>query len=1100
MALAFSLTTACGGDGNVQEPDTDCEGDSCEEPDVGPDADECDPSVDECSDVPDTDTETGTCSSDEQCSAGRYCYDGSCVSEQFICTLLNCAGQPGVCDPEQRACVNAEICTSGNECLAGNLCVANRCEPEEDLCASCSENEECVYDRNNLSVSCVDPTIVCDADARSCDGDTLVVCNADGTQEARINCREGCDGDELRCILPEADSCADAYQVADGDSFEIDWTEFSNYYQPSQESACVPVNRLFNTSGADVSFNATVGPGEQLTVEMTSAVDYGAIYFLEECVDVVESCVDPTATDFIRGDEEFVRASAYTNETDAPINLIVIVDTGVGTLNNPATINFSIAEPLCEPDTYQCADGQREVCNAFGNAYRPLPLCNFGCGETPETCAAAPNSVCSAAVDLEAEGFTYASTIGDLAIDPAFATDTSSNIVSDQCTFVGGGSRTEALTGGTGYFSLHLEQGQRMTATLASDENMAMWIASGCPLLPAPDSEEEAVLNCQRATNATASGTEILQYVAGITGEFILVVQAESDSVSEGEFVLDVAIEDPVCDGLANGDVLGCFDAETLAICNGDFATYYTCAGGCADGACANPTGNRCVDAINLAAGESYEGDFANLSATFNAPSSCFEGNAPAGRDAVFAVELEANDILEATLVSDVFAGVYVLSNCPGTDSIGSYCVAGTLEGDGDQYVEYFAAEAGTYYVVVDAGTTATESGTFTLNLNKRQGVCAPSSQFCANDTFQICSETGDSIIESTPCPFACTPDGTQCGGPEIANGTCDNALEITAPTTISDVYGKSGAPRFFADFVLTNEASCYGGSETNGNDAVYQVTLAPTQGLTAKLNAATTSGATLYLLSTCDETLVDASCVQSDTGARAELDYISEAGGTYFLVVDHTNAALSNDGFTIEIDFFDTPCDTLSIQRCINGGSTIEICDERGNQELTECDYGCNTELNGEGETVAFCQDRLGDTCDRPIEVTGDAYTHSDSLSGYGSVYSPYNDATSASCTGWRGDGGEVVFSVPASVGDEITVSMTSQFNAALWLTRGCTNPSVATQSCQAGADEIFGAGTETFTFTAAENRTYFIMADSVEYGSTGTFEVQIDIVRATP
>lgn len=1102
LALAFSLTTACGGgDTDVDDPDT-CEGDSCEEPDVGPDADECDPGVDECNEDPDVD-EPGFCSDDNDCSAGRYCYDDSCVSETFICTLLNCAGQPGVCDPEARECVNAEVCTSVNDCLEGNLCVANRCEPEADLCSECAENEECVYDRTNLSVSCVDPTIVCEADARSCDGDTLVVCNADGTQEARINCREGCDGTELRCILPEADSCADAYEVLDGDSFEIDWTEFSNYYQPSEESACVPINRLFNTSGADVSFKATVPPGEQLTVSMTSAVDYGAIYLLEECVDVVESCVEPNATDFIRGEEEFVRAAAYTNDTDAPVTLTIIADTGVGTLDNPATLDFSIGLPLCDPGTYQCTDGQREVCNAFGNEYRELPFCPFGCGEEPDQCAEAPNSVCSEAVDLAAEGMTYSSTVSDLGVGAQVRYGSGGSLDGDQCNFASS-SRQDDLVGGTGYFSVDLVAGQRITATLAAEADMAMWISRGCPDIQPEDSEDETNLNCQRATNiGGASSTETLTYVAAVSDTFILAVQAVEEDDAEGEFVLDVNIEDPVCDGLDNGSILGCFDEDTLSICNGDFPTFYSCEGGCVDGACGTPRGDRCVDAINLAVGESYEGDFANITNKLNAPGSCFEGSAPGGRDAVFAVELEANDILEATLVSDVYAGIYVLSDCPGLDTISGACEVGVLDGEAeDQYVEYFVEEAGTYYVVVDAGTSATEAGTFTLSLNTRQGVCSPSTTFCADGAFQTCSETGDSVVDSVACPFACNPDGTQCGGPESPNNVCSSSLLIDASTTITDVFGKTGAVRFERNYVLTDAAECYDGTSTNGRDAVYQIQLDPTEGVVVTYQAADPSGGdpVMYLVESCAEASdIDTTCVASATGSGSEIDYISEEGGTYYLILDHTQGAdLTNDAFEVSFEFFDTPCDTLSTQACVDGGMTIEICDERGNQELIECDFGCALDESDPENVEAYCLDRQGDTCSRPFEVLTDTYTYTDSLSGYSNTYTPYSEASGTSCTGWRGAGGEVVFAVPMTVGDELTATMTSQFDGAFWITGNCANAEIATLECQVGSDATFGAGTESLTFEAISDKTYFIMVDSVDFGATGTFELQVDITRA--
>ncbi|TXC73104.1 hypothetical protein FRC91_16775 [Bradymonadales bacterium TMQ1] len=1068
---------------------------------MGPDVD-CDPDTEECGENPDGGG-TGVCSDDNDCSAGRYCYDDSCVSETFICTLLNCAGQPGVCDPAARECVNAEVCTSVNDCLEGNLCVANRCEPEADLCSECSENEECVYDRTNLSVSCVDPTIVCEADTRSCDGDTLVVCNANGTQEARINCREGCDGTELRCILPEADSCADAYEVVDGDSFEIDWTEFSNYYQPSEESACVPINRLFNTSGADVAFSATVPPGEQLTVSMTSAVDYGAIYLLEECVDVVESCVEPSATDFIRGEDQFVRAAAYTNDTDAPVTLTIIADTGVGTLDNPATLDFSIGLPLCEPGTYQCAEGQREVCNAFGNAYTQLPFCPFGCGAEADQCAEAPNSVCSAAVDLAAEGMTYSSTVADLGVGAQVRYGSGGSLDGDQCNFASS-SRQDDLVGGTGYFSVDLVAGQRITATLAAEADMAMWISRGCPDIQPEDSEDETNLNCQRATNiAGASSTETLTYVAAVSDTFILAVQAVEEGDAEGEFVLDVSIEDPVCAGLANGSVLGCFDADTLSICNGDFPTFYGCEGGCVDGACGTPRGDRCIDAITLAPGASFEGDFANITNKLNAPSSCFEGTPPGGRDAVFAVELNANDILEATLTTDVYAGIYVLNNCPGLDTISGACEVGMLDGDAEnQYVEFFAEVAGTYYVVVDAGTTATETGAFTLSLNTRQGVCAPNSTFCANGAFQTCSETGDSVVESVNCPFACNPAGTQCGGPQSPNNTCTSSLLIDASTTITDVFGKAGDVRFERNYLLTSDADCYDGASTNGRDAVYQLQLDPTEGVVITYEASSSANGepVMYLVEDCaDSTAIRTSCIASSVGDGGVIDYISEDGGTYFLIVDHTDVAdLANDAFAVSFELFDTPCDTLNVQRCINGGTTIEICDERGNQELIECDYGCALDNSDPQNVEAFCQVREGDTCERPFEILTNSYTYTDSLSGYSNTYTPYIEASGTSCTGWRGAGGEVVFAVPMTEQDVLTASITSQFDGALWVTGNCDNPDLATFECVDGSDDVFGEGTETLTLSAGSTKTYFIMVDSVDFGATGTFELQVDITRA--
>ncbi len=1082
LAIFFSTAlllflAACGGEDPVdnqnQNDQNQCdpETENCEEicdPFTDPDC-ECDPDVHDVCPEPENQTE-GPCQTDDDCSGTTpYCYEGpstsNCVSETFICSLVDCAGRPGVCDAANRECVNAEVCTATIDCLDDHLCVEGDCVLEDDACDPCTEFEICEYDRNTLTVECVN--ILCEPNSRECDGDTLLACNSEGTALQEIQCTEGCDDELGVCLDPQGESCALALEANDGDSIEIDWTLFANTYEPATGSSCITSDQTSQVTGADVTFQIEVPAGEVMIVEMRSAAAYGALYMYSSCDadGEFDSCESPTGYEEGPDGSHYLHTFWYHNDGADVETIFLTADSGPGATQNPATIDFHLLPRICDPDELICSAGTVDQCTATGTSVDEIHSCELGCADDDVNCAPLDHSSCEDALDLVAEGGSYAESIvnflaDDAPLDPSSCDDDDST--------------ASSYEGATAYFAISLIAGERLTANLATTNlDGALSVRSGC-----------GTDQCLAA--ADQGNPSQLIYQAEEAEDILLVVHAIDDEFNpDGTFALDINIDLPLCEEEDPATVLGCFD-NLLAFCpaTGEFPSFYGCDGDCVDGACETPSGDRCLDPIALGDGEQYSGSFAGQQHSLSNPGpTCLgSGTNAAGRDTIFEIEIEEpQQVLTASLSTPSSnVGMYLLDECPIFGPTTSACTASSFPGS--SFVEYFP-NPGTYYLVVSS-TNANESSSFTLDISIDDGICLPGSTVCSDGITSLCNESGNDLDPIETCAGSC--DGDICGGVGGANNLCDNALALNLsvgePVVIRDSFDD------YAGFLNFSPTTCDGDDQdltgaNSGPDAFYQLNLAALRGFRATLD--TSANAAMVLLTGCSS----GSCQKiHHLGTSGDtLEYYAPQGGTYYLGVKAVGS--SSADFEMDVELFTGECDPAVDNAC--DGETARACSDLGVLVETECSFGCED---------GFCLDRPGDFCHRPFDIDADGTDHGThltfndtqrSLAGYTNAYQP-TTAGGESCTGWRGDGPEVVYGFQGWRDDVMEITVHSDYDAAIWITTDCGN---AAAQCVEGQDATFGPGQEHLIFTVEETRPHFLMVDAVQAGATGSFDLSVEI-----
>ena len=1062
--------------------------------DCGEDAPVCDDGTcvaDEDDDANDEPHHEGECSDHEDCLGDNYCHAHSCVSENFICTLKDCGGKRGVCDPSagvEGDCVNADSCVGDSECVEDHVCFDSECVLEEVACADCEDDEICeIVDATSDQIICDNPDLVCEAGHRECDGDTLVVCNSDGTIETNTPCQEGCNEEELRCEFTEGGAaCAAPIEVEHGDSYQFQWSEYANNYDPGPETGCVTPEHDLRTTGADLTFSMELEPGEAGVVELTTVTDYAALYMLEECVVPLTQCREDVGYDVDTSGGQSIRAMWYENSSDENEVIYVVADSGVGAADLEATIEFTISEQICTPGQPVCSDGELGECATFGTHYRTDPdlACTNGCvSDVPSDALCDPHdhSSCSDAVVFsgdEGESFTY-----DI-ID--FHVDESLNTNSCDSRSIGTG-REHSFEGPTAYFLAQLDANERLNANLASQFNAGLWINSSCD-----DGQ------CLEASNQD-DAVESAQHIASEDGETVLVVvQAVDADVDAGEFTLDLTVDEPLCDGVDEGDILGCIDDEFLHYCeDANYPIRYNCGGDCADGACVEPTGSRCFDTIPFEDGDSHEGSFASATADLT-PISCGGDHTvatPSGSDTIFEIELEeGNQLISVDLdTSSSDAGFYILDECPRpllSDDVAEHCIDGALPA---QSGTFFIEEAGTYFLVVDSSNRH-DAASFTVDVSIAPGDCVPDATRCADGNVERCMEVDStdsySFQVDQACIIGCDESDVSCTAPEDTGNQCgpDHSYRVESSGQLVDNFNR------YNQLEPMLGGYCFS-ENTQGPDAFYEFDLDPLQGITVdaafEIEGFSSQHVGMYISGDCvDATAECMQAVELEGSGTLEgtIEYYAPQGGTYVLGI-YAISAFDSAAYSLDFDLFDGDCDPAEDNAC--DGTTAEQCTEFGTLVETDCPHGCE-----DGQ----CLDKKGDLCTRPFDIDEDGsvdgsgtitYSLQDELGGFSNAYSP-EGADEPSCTGFSGDGPDVVFRFDGWAGDEVELSLQSQYDGALWVTTDCDD---AAAQCIAGADDVFGPGTEELSFTVETQNTYFVIADAVQTGATGEFEFNATI-----
>ncbi|MFU8806072.1 MAG: hypothetical protein ACNA8W_19830, partial [Bradymonadaceae bacterium] len=690
-----------------------------------------------------------------------------------ICATDDCEdnGTPE-CDPEVEDCseppdggVNAEACFVPTDCTSGYFCVDQECLDMDEACSDCEEGDECRYVSSSMTIRCDDPGAGCTAGDASCvDASTSRVCNTAEAVYENIGCgSRGCNSTTGLCNRTAGDACFVAINATGGYSGSIQWSNFTNDYELEATSTCVSGDALYNTFGSDIAYVIDVPAGETLVATMQTPAGYGALYLTPDCSNIEASCLNP-ATNLTRQGDDYILTLSYKNETQATKKLYLIADSGFGVEQGPAQIEISTGELVCGPGSARCSGDVRETCSHSGMAYVTDMTCPFGCDQATQQCNAATNNDCAGALDILSAGGSFTGTLSDFTAtyDPGSA-----------CPGFSRAPGRDAL------FYVDVNVGDRVRARMDADFDAVLWSMTNCGN-PGP--------SC--VAGSDSGNPEAIEFIAETAGRHFIVADAWTTTAS-GTFTLDVWVDEPTC--TTQDEIIGCADANTLEFCaDTGFSNLYTCSSTCSNSRCDVPKGDICFDAVPLNLGTPFTGQFSDYTNQFNpGTSTCIVSGSDSqiGRDAVFAIDLDAGEILEASIASSgTGVGMYILDECTSLTDVPSACVHARPRSTS---LEFYAAEAGTYYLVVDS-TSSSLSSSFTLTTNVRPGACQPDTGSCTNGTLTLCNLDGSQVLNSVTCAHGCT--GNSCAGPTPANDTCPTAY---ARTSVSA--GTSTSPRSIA-------------------------------------------------------------------------------------------------------------------------------------------------------------------------------------------------------------------------------------------------------------------------------------------------------------
>ncbi|MGM0556663.1 MAG: hypothetical protein ACQEVA_09830 [Myxococcota bacterium] len=901
--------------------------------------------------------------------------------------------------------------------------------------------------------------VICEPDNLSCDSnDNVQRCDAFGVSYIPENtCSYGCTDGE--CDAPPGDACNTAKSVSVSPGSPVTETgsfgDFANELTlPIGECRIdLPHQSTTEMAGPDAFYEVDLNAGELLTASLTTNASDPGMYVLTGCGggSPAENCqwADLASTEL-----------KYFAPTTGTYTLVV--DTESAT-SSSFTLDLSVEAAgtyVCQPDGTNCSGtnpSELNVCNTDGTVIENTYTCQDGCRGGFCSPASTPNDTCSSATQVTGGAIVFDSPTrfsDDLDIGGAGCGSTDDGL---EAVYRVDLSADEVLT--VEY------QGAGPGSTVNHDPSIYL-LRDGCSNLSQ---------NCVGADDGDVESDDpaFVRYSAS-TDETIYVV-AETDTTStshtDERWYLNIDVQPTEC---TPGSSQCNSSGTALQICE-DYGLYteYPCNGGCSGGACADPRGDICADAIPVTPGVTAPGDFSTQSNQLETGTdTCLQGAVQDGPETFYEIEVSQSDvILEAKLnnATGSNASMYVLDSCTSDASSCLFGQANTTE------LQTYISQPGLYYLVVDSPSS--QSWTYDLDVTiSPGGVCQPGGVTCKSDgSLDVCSEDGLSIEYSAACSIDCS--GQSCGTPTTANDTCSGAFTISGSTRLIDEYA-----RFNDD--LNPQNTC-GISDAPGPDAVYELALGADENVRATVQAVNSSDdPAIYIVANCDFPSATCYAGQQSNSPTASTGYYSALGETVYLVVDSDNAS-DTDSFILDVEVNTAECVTGDA-RCTTSGDA-EICSISRTWETEECYFGCSN---------ATCEPPPNDTCATATVVPTDGTTHV--YEGPMDAYNDDYDIDGASCMPSSVDnspGPDAVYSVDAQANDIINITWTPPDEASLYIVTDCADIKA---TCVAG-NESFTSPTS-IEYVAPADDTYYIVADVDATSSTNVsdlFEMEIRVAE---
>lgn len=960
-----------------------------------------------------------------------------------------------------------------------------------------SYDEDDVNGDFEISVDIAEPACTPGTTQPSCDstGTALVTCGTDYQFETST-CPSGqctVDGSGVASCVgePTGDTCADAIPLDRG-TVNTQQTVSGTQDSSTADDLGPDTEGFYGECYFDAA-NET--PDDS---EVVYAIDLLASEVLTASVDTSDSdvrfylqtsCGDDSTC---YGNQTNIGSHTINYLSPSAQTVYLVVDSASIFSDQNFDLTYEIKTGLvCAPDTRRCDAGGTniEFCDSSGlvlSSYACASGCaNNACIDDPATMTA-----CSTAYNL-------GSTSGGVSVGATFAIDQTqyTDDAAPSCD-------PEDGDGEEAFVSMDLQANDiiRFEAYSGFDfsDEATFYVFTDCSDIDG---------TCEFAT----SGTEVDDnYQVPTAGTYYVALDREwgGSSFEDETYYYSVEAGPPECQ--PNG-FLGCSaDGLALESCVGGIIDRYECDGGCQNDACVNPTGDVCLDAFRLdaAAGSGSEsGSWAGSNGDYDLGSGqnghCImnEFDDGSGLDVVYAVDLNAGDVFEATLSSD--EGDAVLALYSGECSLNN-CVANDFRVDDetiDREISYLAPTTDTYYVIVDQDGTA--SASFTLDWEISTGLaCAPNESRCIDATnVGVCNSDG-SAETSYACPNGCA-DGF-CAFDASTNNSCSSA------STITDGFYGVFAQTDFTDDADLDSADC-SGDDTPGGEGFLTVDI-PANGIVrAKMrNTYDFDDISVYFITDCADAAMSCLAGGSATSSgfnEVVVEYQAGAAAETVKVVFDTDSTFDDSPNFIEIERLQ-PCDaTTFTPSCNTDSSGYFYCSDGG----FVAEYQC-TDFDGNGiscdATTGRCDQPSGESCREPLVLVPDATGVATATNVLGAFEADYSFQTGNICTGSFTRGGDAVYAVDLTAGQVVTANListeTPTEDLALYLATGCEglpascvgdNP---TGSAGVVGSDSYGAGDttpESVTYTSTTGGTVYIFVDSFFEQTFGGYSLDINV-----
>jgi len=700
--------------------------------------------------------------------------------------------------------------------------------------------------------NCIDPNTV-----RSCD--------STGMSFTDTTCATGCAG--LGCADDPVltDTCSvNVPDLGAGASIIVDLSDHTNTQDPE---SCA------DGDGADTFFQVTAQAGDLIEVvaDGSAAGEIPSAYIFTDCADVDNSCV-------LGGEGTSSSPLQLVYQAPAAGVYYIGFDSTISSYDEPHLYTVRTLPPQCNDQTPPMCDQNGTdllyCVNGLFQSYTCDGTCTAGACDTPT---------------------------GDLCFDAIPLTSTTSPVVADwsgQTDQVNIGGRiqgncvfddADAPDGAETVYSIDLAQGEVLDLTLdTSESNAVLYVLNDCT------SDGNACV-ANDPTEGTTSQDRRVTFAAPATGTYYVVVD-RTDTFDSNGYTLTWSVDANLT--CAPGQY-ACLDANTLGLCNEAgtaLAQTYACPSGCAGSICTPDftTWDSCGTAPVLTEGIFTVASVDQFTNSFNATSSGCTGTDGDGNDFFFQVDLQPNEILDASALSlgGEVPTIAIFTDCADPELT---CL------DGDEGTSSIPAtatyQAGnspeTVYVIVDSDFSGNDEA-FAVQIEKQTPDCMPG-QFmnrCASDNlaYEYCDDRG--FIQRYECNddnmdgVACTMG--RCDEP--VGDLCEDPFEV-----LPDASGNFTMMGVLADAAsdtdLATGNQCTG-SLTRGPDPVYGLNVVAGQTVTVDLvsTEATPEDLAVYITTDCD-TLPNSCVAGADTQGGSTTPetatYMANQDGRIYIVVD---------------------------------------------------------------------------------------------------------------------------------------------------------------------------------------------------------------------